>query len=111
MEMMFIRGDEIEHIRTRVGAVVIDMRENEAYCREHVPNAINIPYQEYEQWCRFIPRELPLILYCSRGNISLYAAHKMETDREVYTIAGGVHVYENISTEPCNSPLSETENH
>jgi len=48
-------------------ALLIDAREEREYQEEHLPNAINIPYEcyyEYEEQIRQLPREKWLVCYC-----------------------------------------------
>ena len=110
MEINFINMDEVEQMRQE-GMILIDMRANEDYCKGHLPFAVNIPYEDYESWRKYVSQQLRVILYCSRGNISLYAASKLAArNQEVYTISGGIYEYENGEKEQCLPEIWEVEN-
>lgn len=74
------------------GTLLIDMREKNAFEKWHLPGAVCVPYEEdYAQWRDGLPEFRAAILYCDRGNNSLYAARRMEeTGDRVYAVAGGV---------------------
>lgn len=74
------------------GTLLIDMREKDAFEKWHLPGAVCVPYEEdYEHWRAALPEFCAAILYCDRGNNSLYAARRMgEAGNTVYAVAGGV---------------------
>jgi rhodanese-related sulfurtransferase len=47
--------------------VVVDVREPSEYKSGHIPNAINIPLRTLAQNLNEIPRDRPVVLYCSTG--------------------------------------------
>ncbi len=110
MSITFVTPKQLMELRKQ-GTVIIDMRSNQEYCQGHLPYAINLPYESYEQWRRMLSSQLQVGLYCSRGNVSLYVAHKLDQrGQKVYTICGGIHEYENSFTEPCLGEVWEVEN-
>jgi rhodanese-related sulfurtransferase len=50
--------------------LLIDVREPSEYQSGHIPNAINIPLQTLADNLDRIPRNRPIILYCSSGHRS-----------------------------------------
>lgn len=48
-------------------AVLVDVREPSEYQSGHIPNAINIPLRTLAQNLNEIPRDRPVVLYCSTG--------------------------------------------
>ncbi|MCW6053845.1 rhodanese-like domain-containing protein [Lyngbya sp. CCAP 1446/10] len=47
--------------------VLVDVREPSEYKSGHIPNAINIPLRTLAQNLNEIPRDRPVVLYCSTG--------------------------------------------
>ena len=77
------------------GVLLVDMREREEYEAFHFPGAVSLPYEEdYAAWRARLPGRRAYILYCDRGNTSLYAAkHLSDEGRIVYDVAGGVEAW------------------
>ncbi len=48
-------------------ALLVDVREPEEYASGHIKGAINIPLQNLTQNLNQIPKNRPVILYCSTG--------------------------------------------
>lgn len=91
MGFQVIHSREIEHIQKDRRAILIDVREPEAYQAYHFPGARNFPYDSMESWTRRLPRYRALILYCDYGSTSLMAARRLGKEGyEVYTVAGGI---------------------
>jgi rhodanese-related sulfurtransferase len=83
--------DMQEIIRTK-RALVLDVREREAYRKGHWAGAANLPYAEMEYWISRIPKNKVLILYCEYGSTSLMAARQLgRLGYEVFTVVGGIH--------------------
>lgn len=55
--------------------VIIDARDAVQYSREHIPDAINVPYIEIRAGANLPPRDARIVLYCSDKDcpISRYA--------------------------------------
>ncbi|MCY7337932.1 MAG: rhodanese-like domain-containing protein [Chamaesiphon sp.] len=47
--------------------VLVDVREPSEYKSGHIPNAIDIPLRTLAQTLNEIPRDRPVVLYCSTG--------------------------------------------
>ena len=89
-----IQIEEIEEIRKRERALLIDLRDERSYREGHITNARNYPLTYIEDWKRSIPERISLILYCEHGNQSLLAARKLkERKGKVYTVTGGYQAY------------------
>lgn len=65
--------EELETLRRRDDAVLIDVRKPEEYRSGHVPGALNIPLSELEESADALPADhaAPVVTLCNRGNISL----------------------------------------
>ena len=48
-------------------ALLVDVRESEEYASGHIKGAINIPLRDLTQNLKQIPKNRPVILYCSTG--------------------------------------------
>ncbi|MEA5513818.1 rhodanese-like domain-containing protein [Nodularia sp. UHCC 0506] len=48
-------------------SVLVDVREASEYRSGHIPNAINIPLRTLSHNLNLIPRDRPVVLYCSSG--------------------------------------------
>ncbi len=79
-----ISAKMLDYYVERNDAVIIDLREGDAYRKGHVKNAVNIPYGELEEYLekkqdqkyRF-PRDKTLVFYCDRGGASMKAARSL----------------------------------
>lgn len=106
MAFYTIHARDITDIVSEKRAIVIDVREREAYRQCHYKSAFNCPYEEIDRWiCRF-PKNRVLLLYCDYGSTSLLAARKLaRAGYEVYTVVGGIHAiwkYEARNGRDCN---------
>ena len=78
----------------RQDALIIDLRTKEDYQMGHVATAVNIPYEQWEEWTDF-PKDKVLVLYCDRGGASLDVARKLaKKGFEVRSVIGGFLAYQ-----------------
>jgi len=74
--------------------VIIDARDQVQYGREHVPDAINVPYVDIRAGANLPPREARIVLYCSDENcpISRYAYESLRAlgYTELYDMREGI---------------------
>ena len=91
MDVHLISARDV-YVYFREGTLLVDMRDEAALEKWHLPGAVCVPYEEdYKQWRAALPEFRAVILYCDRGNNSLNAARKMEEAGDtVYAVAGGV---------------------
>lgn len=70
------------------GALVVDVRTPEEFATGHLPNAINIPYEQIvtELAKHNIAKDSPMVLYCRSGRRSTIAI-------EALSAAGFNHLY------------------
>lgn len=89
-----ISADELDSYIGRQDALIIDLRDEEAYQESHLRTAVNIPYEELEE-CRKLSRKKLLILYCDRGSASLFAARElMKMGFQAKSVVGGIRCYQ-----------------
>ncbi|MDB9372140.1 rhodanese-like domain-containing protein [Nodularia sphaerocarpa] len=59
--------EELKSFLKKNQTVLVDVREASEYRSGHIPNAINIPLRTLAQNLNQIPRDRPVVLYCSSG--------------------------------------------
>ena len=97
MDYQLIQPRDMEYIRRKRGATIIDVREPEAYMVNHYEGARNIPYDSIEKCIAKLPRNRVIILYCDYGSTSLLAARKLgSAGYEVYTVIGGMEAMKRV---------------
>jgi rhodanese-related sulfurtransferase len=75
------------------GAVLLDCREPQEYHMAHIPGAVFIPLGQVEsKVLDEIPKEKKVVVYCARGNRSLFAADMMRElgYSDVASMSGGI---------------------
>ena len=83
-------ANEINKLIGLPGTLVIDIRDTEVYRKAHIATAINIPYEEFEENVYLLNKYETIILYCERGNASLYLAREYTNLGPLFlTLAGG----------------------
>ncbi len=94
MSFETIRTNEIMNYIGKRNVLIIDLRDKEEFDAGHIPTAINIPYEDLEYKKKQLSRNLLLIFYCDRGNISLLAARDLMKDGyNIKSLYGGLHAY------------------
>ena len=68
-----ISAKMLDYYVGRSDALIIDLRDEDAYTRSHVMGAIHIPYEELEDR-KDLPMDRILVFYCDRGGASMAAA-------------------------------------
>lgn len=95
MEFRVISAKELKSCIGRRDTIIVDLRERSEYEKEHVPTAVNIPYEEYEEKKSFLRDTLfanyrNIIFYCDRGNSSMLTAREFEGNNwSIMTLGGG----------------------
>ena len=85
-----LHPNDLEKIRKEKNAIVVDVRDYNAYIKYHYRNAINMPYCEKESWLNGFCTGHIYILYCDYGNISLLVARSLsKRGITAYTVIGG----------------------
>ena len=102
MRLRIISGETLEKLRREEDVLIIDLREQEEYEREHIAGAL---WADWERLEEEMPRYLEkrgraprwIILYCDRGNTSLLIARDLaRRGYPVMSINGGYHVREKM---------------
>ena len=99
MAFYTIHARDMSGIMFEKRAIVIDVRDREAYRQCHYRGALNCPYEEMERWMFRFSKKRVLLLYCDYGSTSLLAARKLAKEGyEVYTVVGGIHAIKEYET-------------
>ncbi|MCL1148410.1 rhodanese-like domain-containing protein [Shewanella sp. 10N.261.52.F9] len=79
--------------KIEAGALVIDVRTPGEFAQGHLPNAINIPYQQItsELTTKEIAKDRSIIVYCRSGNRSGIANKMLVTDGYSNVYNGGAY--------------------
>jgi|FaiFalDrversion3_1042247.scaffolds.fasta_scaffold33482_2 rhodanese-related sulfurtransferase len=61
------------------GALLVDVRANAAYDKEHIRGAINIPLDDLDSHLENLPKDKPVVVYCGSVDctMSYFAARKL----------------------------------
>lgn len=89
-----ISAEDLDLYVGRNDAVLIDLREPEEYAKNHIRNAVNIPYEQLQD-CRRYSRKKILVFYCERGSSSLFAAREFQKmGYKTKSVVGGIRCYQ-----------------
>lgn len=88
-----ISAKMLDYFVGRSDAMIIDLRDREAYRHSHVRGAENYPYAEIESGIEF-PRNKTLVFYCDRGGASTMAAKQFaRLGYQTRSVIGGFEAY------------------
>ena len=90
-----IRAKDVERYVGKGECVLVDLRSHEEYEKSHIPCAINIPYEDIDDYMNKFTHYNQVILYCDRGNLSLLAARELSKTckGQMISIGGGFNAY------------------
>lgn len=94
MSLDTISAKEVDKYIESDEAIIIDIREKYEFENGHIQNAINIPYHDFECNTSMLSQNKTILLYCERGNLSLYLGRDLS--RYGYTVKslyGGIISY------------------
>ena len=81
---------DIETLRGKKRAILIDIRSRGKYREGHWEGAINYPEEEIEDYTRILTKKRPVIVYCQHGGSSMQLARLLgRNGYEVGTVIGG----------------------
>lgn len=88
-----ISAKMLDYYVGRSDALIIDLREEEAFQKSHVRTAVNVPYAQLEGRMDF-PKGKMLIFYCERGGASMMAAKLLaRMGYKTRSVIGGFEAY------------------
>ena len=81
---------DIEVLRAKNRAILVDIRPRSAYREGHWEGAINYPEKDVEDYTKILVKRRPVILYCQHGGSSMQLARTLgKHGYEVGTVIGG----------------------
>lgn len=82
-------------------AVVLDIRDAEAFASGHITGAINLPLADFERNMKRVEKykKRPIILVCTSGQKSLGLMNKLNKQGfdKVFVLAGGINAWKSAS--------------
>lgn len=85
--------------------ILVDAREEEEYQVSHIPGAVHVGYEQIkESDLDRLPRDKPIVVYCSVGYRSEKIAKRLQDKRPqpVYNLYGGVFEWVNEGNRVVN---------
>lgn len=95
MSFPTIRLDQLEYyLDHKEDMMVIDLRNRPSYEKCHIQGAVNIPFDELEKKMGELPKDRPLVFYCSRGGQSMRACRYLANlGYRAVNVANGITFY------------------
>ena len=94
MNFETINAKKVEEYARNNNGIIIDVRNPDNYIKGHIPKAINIPYNMFEEVKSKLPKDKILILYCERGSLSLILCRDLcKEGFNVKNVYGGISSY------------------
>jgi len=96
MKITSLRINDLNTLASDPKSLLIDLRPAEAYQKKHLPSAINLPFESWQDNPDLLNnyRNRHLYLYCEYGNISILASRILsEAGYHVVNLTGGIHAY------------------
>lgn len=94
MSLDLISPKEILAYIRQGNAVVIDLREREHFEQRHIPGALSMPYDSFDETAGVLKEYEILILCCERGAASLQLGRKLsQRGYRVFSLAGGMEAW------------------
>ena len=56
---------------------LVDLRRREQYHQGHLMGAVNIPFEELEEYVDEMPKTVPTVFYCGKGSKSILACNRL----------------------------------
>lgn len=94
MSLDFISPKEVLAYIRHGNAVVIDIRDAEAFYRRHIPGAISMPYEHFDDNSKVLKEYEVIILCCEHGSASLLLGRRLsEKGYHVLSVGGGMEAW------------------
>lgn len=94
MEFNTVPAKELDSYINKYNTVIIDLRDEKEYLKGHIETAVNLPYEQFEEWRYKLGKYYEIILYCDRGSSSLLVARELSRQgHKIVNIYGGIHAY------------------
>lgn len=96
MKLNSLRINDLHTLSSDPSSLLIDLRSPKDYREKHLPSAINLPFETWQdnpdRLSKYRTRHI--YLYCEYGNVSILAARILaEAGYHVVNLTGGIHSY------------------
>ncbi len=105
-EFKRIPPEQAQALRAK-GAVVVDIRDPQAYASGHINGAVRLDNQNIQDFIRGADLDAPLVVVCYHGNSSQSAAAYLVSQgfSDVYSLDGGFELWRGtFPAETAQSP-------
>lgn len=105
-EFKRIPPEQAQALREK-GAVVVDIRDPQAYASGHINGAVRLDNQNIQDFIRAADLDAPLVVVCYHGNSSQSAAAYLVSQgfSDVYSLDGGFELWRGtFPAETAQSP-------
>lgn len=90
----------VEEVKSRM-FVIVDVRSQMEYTKQHVLGAVNVPANELADWLKNIPPEIPVLLYSNSGKLGDKLTKKLSdpVNKNLTNLVGGLEQWKLLSPE------------
>ena len=60
-----VNPQQLKDLVDRGAVTVVDVRDSVSYTQGHIPGAVHIPFARVESEARYLPKDKPIITYCT----------------------------------------------
>ena len=60
-----VNAQQLKDLVDRGAVTVVDVRDSVSYTQGHIPGAVHIPFARVESEARYLPKDKPVITYCT----------------------------------------------
>ena len=94
MSLDFISPKEVLKYIQRGDSLVIDIRDEELFRQGHIPGALSMPYDFFDETAPVLRKYGTIILCCEHGAASLFLGRRLsESGFHVLSIGGGMEAW------------------
>lgn len=92
MNILMISAEELDEIINNKNYIIVDVRDEKEYRKNHIPGAVNISMNDI-RLAQFDKTKI-IVLYCEHGGNSMVAARELaKRGFQVKTVVGGMKAY------------------
>lgn len=102
----------VDELKQREDVTILDARPAEEYEVSHLKGATRVGFQDFDaSSVKDLPRDKPVVIYCSVGYRSERIAEKLEKlgFRDIYNLYGGIFEWYNLGEPVYDSKEEETQ--
>lgn len=94
-----ISPEEAQHKTELTQLTLIDIRDEDAYDEDHIPNALYLSPQDLKKFAATSDKMTPVLVYCHHGSSSQQVAFYLVNQgfQEVYSLEGGFEKWKSVA--------------